>query len=79
VDYPLSWQLACTCGDSIPGGTLSYPGSDLIQLLHDRRPADAVDCTIDPATTRRWLVTGLDSAPPVIHREGKKHGWVDTW
>ena len=38
-----------------------------------------VDDVIDPATTRRWLVTGLDSAPPVIHREGKKHGWVDTW
>ena len=38
-----------------------------------------VDDVIDPATTRRWVAMGLDSAPPVIPRAGKKHGWVDTW
>ena len=38
-----------------------------------------VDDVIDPAETRNWLIMGLDSAPPIIPREGKKHSWVDTW
>jgi acetyl/propionyl-CoA carboxylase alpha subunit len=38
-----------------------------------------VDDVIDPADTRRWLVMGLDSAPPPAPRAGKKHAWVDTW
>lgn len=38
-----------------------------------------VDDVIDPADTRKWLVMGLDSAPPIIPREGKKHSWIDTW
>ena len=38
-----------------------------------------VDDVIDPADTRKWVVMGLNSAPPVIPRAGKKHGWVDTW
>ena len=38
-----------------------------------------VDDVIDPADTRKWLVMGLDSAPPVPPRSGKKRGWIDTW
>ena len=38
-----------------------------------------VDDVIDPADTRKWLVMGLDSLPPVTARSGKKHAWVDTW
>ncbi len=38
-----------------------------------------VDDVIDPADTRKWLVMGLDSAPPPQQRSGKKHGWIDTW
>jgi acetyl/propionyl-CoA carboxylase alpha subunit len=38
-----------------------------------------VDDVIDPADTRRWIATGLHSAPPVIPREGKKLKWIDTW
>ena len=38
-----------------------------------------VDDVIDPADTRKWLVMGLDSLPPVPPRAGKKRGWVDTW
>lgn len=38
-----------------------------------------VDDVIDPAETRNWLIMGLDSVPPVLPREGKKHAWVDTW
>ncbi len=38
-----------------------------------------VDDVIDPATTRRWLAIGLDSAPKPVPREGKKLAWVDTW
>lgn len=38
-----------------------------------------VDDVIDPAETRNWLIMGLDSTPPVLPREGKKHAWVDTW
>ncbi len=38
-----------------------------------------VDDVIDPADTRKWLAMGLDSAPPIPLRSGKKHDWVDTW
>jgi len=38
-----------------------------------------VDDVIDPADTRKWVVMGLNSAPPPIPREGKKLAWVDTW
>jgi len=38
-----------------------------------------VDDVIDPADTRKWLVMGLDSAPPTPIRSGKKHLWIDTW
>ncbi len=38
-----------------------------------------VDDVIDPADTRKWVIMGLDSAPPPLARNGKKHGWVDTW
>ena len=38
-----------------------------------------VDDVIDPAETRKWLVMGLDSAPPVHPRAHKKRPWVDTW
>jgi acetyl/propionyl-CoA carboxylase alpha subunit len=38
-----------------------------------------VDDVVDPADTRKWLVMGLNSAPPKPVREGKKRAWVDTW
>jgi len=38
-----------------------------------------VDDVIDPADTRRWLIMGLESAPPKPVREGKKRAWIDTW
>ena len=38
-----------------------------------------VDDVIDPADTRKWMVMGLDSLPPLAPRAGKKRGWVDTW
>ena len=38
-----------------------------------------VDDVIDPVDTRKWLVMGLDSLPPVTPRAGKKHAWIDTW
>ena len=38
-----------------------------------------VDDVIDPAETRNWIAMGLNAAPPVLPRDGKKHGWVDTW
>ncbi|MGE0597952.1 MAG: carboxyl transferase domain-containing protein [Dehalococcoidia bacterium] len=38
-----------------------------------------VDDVIDPAETRGWLAMGLNSVPPRVPREGKKHSWVDTW
>jgi acetyl/propionyl-CoA carboxylase alpha subunit len=37
-----------------------------------------VDDVIDPADTRKWLVMGLNSAPPV-RRTGKKRPWIDAW
>ena len=38
-----------------------------------------IDDVIDPADTRRWLTTLLDSAPPPPARKGKKRPNVDTW
>jgi acetyl-CoA carboxylase carboxyltransferase component len=38
-----------------------------------------VDDVIDPADTRRWLVAGLQSLPPVLPREGKKRPCIDAW
>jgi acetyl-CoA carboxylase carboxyltransferase component len=38
-----------------------------------------IDDVIDPADSRRWIVAGLDSAPPPPPRDGKKRPFVDTW
>ena len=38
-----------------------------------------LDDVIDPADTRRWIVAGLKSLPPVPPRTGKKLPWIDAW
>ena len=38
-----------------------------------------IDDVIDPADSRRWIVTGLKSAPAPLPREGKKRPCIDTW
>jgi acetyl-CoA carboxylase carboxyltransferase component len=38
-----------------------------------------IDDVIDPADSRRWIVAGLQSAPPLAPRTGKKHPYVDSW
>ena len=38
-----------------------------------------VDDVIDPATSRDWIVAGLNSLPPTPEREGKKRPNIDTW
>ena len=38
-----------------------------------------VDEVIDPADTRKWIVAGLRSMPPILQREGKKRPCVDGW
>ena len=38
-----------------------------------------LDAVIDPAETRRWIVAGLTSLPPVPERSGKKLPWIDAW
>jgi acetyl-CoA carboxylase carboxyltransferase component len=37
-----------------------------------------IDGVIDPADTRRWIVTGLNAMPP-IEETGNKGRFVDTW
>ena len=39
----------------------------------------ALDDVIDPADTRRWILTGLKSIPPVPPRTEKKLRWIDSW
>ncbi|THD77143.1 MAG: carbamoyl-phosphate synthase large subunit [Phenylobacterium sp.] len=39
----------------------------------------ALDDVIDPADTRRWLVGGLKSLPPLPVRTEKKLKWIDSW
>ena len=38
-----------------------------------------IDQVIDPADTRRWIVAGLRSLPPVRPRLEKKLRWIDAW
>ena len=38
-----------------------------------------IDDVIDPADTRRMIVSALKAAPPPEPRTGKKHAWIDTW
>ena len=38
-----------------------------------------LDDVIDPADTRRWIVSGLKAQPPKPVRTEKKRPWVDTW
>jgi acetyl/propionyl-CoA carboxylase alpha subunit/acetyl-CoA carboxylase carboxyltransferase component len=38
-----------------------------------------LDAVIDPAETRRWIVSGLTSLPPVPERTEKKLRWIDAW
>jgi acetyl-CoA carboxylase carboxyltransferase component len=38
-----------------------------------------IDDVIDPAESRRWIVSALESAPPVPVRVGKKRPCIDTW
>lgn len=38
-----------------------------------------IDDVIDPMESRKWLVRGLRSVPPVPARTGKKRPFVDTW
>ena len=37
------------------------------------------DDVIDPADSRRWIVAGLDNAPPRPPRAGKRRPHIDTW
>ncbi len=39
----------------------------------------ALDDVIDPAETRRWIMAGLKSLPPVPARTEKKLRWIDSW
>ena len=38
-----------------------------------------IDDVIDPADSRRWIVSALRSAPPLMPRSGKKRPCIDTW
>ena len=38
-----------------------------------------IDDVIDPAESRRWIMTALRSAPPVLPRSGKKRPCIDAW
>ena len=39
----------------------------------------ALDDVIDPADTRRWVLSGLKSLPPLPVRTDKKLRWIDSW
>ncbi len=38
-----------------------------------------IDDVIDPADSRRWIVTAIESSPPPTPRTGKKRPCIDTW
>jgi len=39
----------------------------------------SLDNVIDPAETRRWVLAGLKSLPPLPMRTEKKLRWIDSW
>ena len=41
--------------------------------------AYGIDDVIDPADSRKWIVSGLRSLPPTPPRTGKKRPYIDTW
>ena len=38
-----------------------------------------IDDVIDPLETRRWVIRGLRSVPPMVPKEGKRRPFIDTW
>ena len=38
-----------------------------------------IDDVIDPADTRRWVMSVLDTPYPKRRIESKKHAWIDAW
>jgi acetyl-CoA carboxylase carboxyltransferase component len=44
-----------------------------------RASGPSLDDVIDPADTRRWIVAGLRSLPPMPPRTAKKVPWIDSW
>jgi acetyl/propionyl-CoA carboxylase alpha subunit/acetyl-CoA carboxylase carboxyltransferase component len=38
-----------------------------------------IDDVIDPLDSRKWIMGGLRSTPPVLPRHGKKRPCIDTW
>jgi len=42
-------------------------------------PFFEIDDVIDPATSRDWILAGLESAPSPVPRDGKKRPCIDTW
>ena len=38
-----------------------------------------IDDVIDPADSRKWIVSGLRSLPPTPPRTEKKRPYIDTW
>jgi acetyl-CoA carboxylase carboxyltransferase component len=37
------------------------------------------DTVIDPAETRGWILSALESAPAPPARQGKKRPYIDSW
>ena len=57
----------------------------MVAAMYDRgralnaAPYFEFDDVIDPADSRRWIVSALRSAPPPAPRAGKKRPNIDTW
>ena len=45
----------------------------------ERSTSFAIDDTIDPADTRRWLTGVMAAVRPTAPRDGKKRSMIDAW
>ena len=53
----------------------AYEGAKAVNAA----PGGGIDDVIDPAETRGWIVSGLQTLPPTPRRDGKKYPYIDPW
>ena len=70
--------LAATLATQPANSRFLFSAADEPYLMRLRTEFE-LDDVIDPADSRRWIMTALRSVPPPPKRRRKKRPQVDTW